>query len=346
MGYNAIPESKRLRAFRNGESRNGDVMRAVFLDFGSVTRGDLDCTKLENAISSWQYYDETSPQQIVERIKTAEVVVSSKTFLDRAVIDSASHLKLICIAATGYNNVDLNAAAERNIGVCNVRNYATDSVAQHVVMLMLNLVRRFVEYQSYIKHGKWQACAHFCSLDYGIEDLSGKILGIIGYGELGRAVGKIGQAFGMQLRIAEHKGQPPRSGRLSFEEVLSESDFISLHCPLTAQTHHLITRTELALMKSTAYLINTARGKLINEADLLESLIAGGIAGAALDVLSEEPPTKGNILLTYPHPNLIITPHVAWTSQAARQCLLDKIADNITHFFEGKPYNQVPEQSE
>lgn len=321
-------------------------MHAVFLDFGSVTRGDLDCTKLENVVSSWQYYhEETSPQQTIERIKEAEVVVSSKTLLDRAAIDSAKYLKLICIAATGYNNVNLSAAAERNISVCNVRNYATDSVAQHVAMFMLNLARRFVEYQYYIEHGRWQDCAHFCSLDYGIEDLSGKILGIIGYGELGRAVGKMGQAFGMQLRIAEHKGQLPRPGRISFEEVLRESDFISLHCPLTEQTHHLITRTEFALMKSTAYLINTARGKLINEADLFESLTSGRIAGAALDVLSEEPPTQGNILLTYPHPNLIITPHIAWTSQTARQCLLDKIADNITNFFQGKPYNQVVEQS-
>ena len=150
-------------------------MRAVFLDFGSVTRGDLDCAKLEKAVSRWQYYDETSPDQTAERIKDAEVVVSSKTSLNRAVIDSTKHLKLICIAATGYNNVDLTAAAERNIGVCNVRNYATASVAQHVTMLMLNLTRRFVEYQHYIKNGRWQACAHFCALDYGIEDLSGKI---------------------------------------------------------------------------------------------------------------------------------------------------------------------------
>ncbi len=321
-------------------------MRAVFLDFGSVTRGDLDCTKLENAIPSWEYYDETDPQQTQVRIKEAQVVVSSKTLLDRTIIDSAKYLKLICIAATGYNNVHLTAATKRNIGVCNVRNYATDSVTQHVAMFMLNLTRRFVEYQHYIKHDRWQACAHFCSLDYGIENLSGKILGIIGYGELGRAVGRMGQTFGMQLRIAEHKGTSPRPGRITFEEVLEESDFISLHCPLTEQTHHMITRTELALMKSTAYLINTARGKLINEADLFESLSSGRIAGAALDVLSEEPPTKGNLLLTYPHPNLIITPHIAWTSKTARQCLLDKIADNITNFFQGKPYNQVFEQSE
>lgn len=316
-------------------------MRAVFLDFGSVTRGDLDCAKLEKAVSPWQYYDETSPDQTAERIKDAEVVVSSKTLLNRAVIDSAKHLKLICIAATGYNNVDLAAAAERNIGVCNVRNYATASVTQHVTMLMLNLTRRFVEYQHYIKNGRWQACAHFCALDYGIEDLSGKILGIIGYGELGRAVGRMGEALGMQLRIAEHKGKQPRPGRIAFEEVLRASDFVSLHCPLTEQTHHLITQTELALMKPTAYLINTARGKLIHEADLFDSLISGRIAGAALDVLSEEPPTKGNLLLTYPHPNLIITPHIAWTSLTARQCLLDKIAENITHFFQRKPYNQV-----
>ena len=321
-------------------------MRAVFLDFGSVTRGDLDCAKLEKAVSPWQYYDETSPDQTAERIKNAEVIVSSKTLVDRAAIDSAEHLKLICIAATGYNNVNLTAAAERNIGVCNVRSYATASVTQHVAMFMFNLSRRFVEYQHYIKDNRWQACAHFCSLDYGIEDLSGKTLGIVGYGELGSAVGRMAQTFGMQLRIAEHKGKQPRSGRASFEEMLRESDFVSLHCPLTEQTHHLIRQTELALMKPTACLINTARGKLIHEADLFESLTSGRIAGAALDVLSEEPPTKGNLLLTYPHPNLIITPHIAWTSLTARQCLLDKIAENITHFFQGKPYNQVLAQLE
>lgn len=316
-------------------------MRAIFLDFGSVTRGDMDCTPLEKAISPWHFYDDTTPEQVPERIKNAEIVVINKALLDRATLASAKRLKLICIAATGYNNVDLIAAAERNIPVCNVRGYATPSVAQHVFMLMLNLTCRFVEYQQLIKQGGWQKSVHFCPLDFGIEELSGKTLGIIGYGELGKAVAEIARVFGMHLLIAEHKSNAPRPGRAAFDEVIRQADFITLHCPLSDETRNLISQREFELMKPTAYLINTARGGLVNEADLLHCLLSGRIAGAATDVLQKEPPAAGNALLTYPQPNLIITPHTAWASRQSRQRLLDQIAGNIQNFFENKPFNQI-----
>ncbi|MDV6343988.1 2-hydroxyacid dehydrogenase [Nitrosomonas sp. Is37] len=316
-------------------------MRAVFLDFGSVTRGDMDCTALERAISPWRYYEDTAADQVTERIRDAEVVVINKALLDRATLSSANRLKLVCIAATGYNNIDLTAAADYNIPVCNVRSYATPSVVQHVFMLILNLSRRFVEYQQLVKDGGWQRSTHFCPLDFGIEELLGKSLGIIGYGALGQAVAEIAKAFGMRSLVAEHKGQPPRPGRIAFDEVISQADFITLHCPLSDETRNLISRREFELMKPSAYLVNTARGGLVNEADLLESLSSGRIAGAATDVLQKEPPVEGNLLLEYPQPNLIITPHIAWASRESRQRLLNQVADNIQNFFQNKPFNQI-----
>ncbi len=316
-------------------------MRAVFLDFGSVTRGDMDCTVLDQVISPWHFYEESSEQQVLERIKPVEVVVSNKVFLNRAAIFAAERLKLICVSATGYNNIDLTAAAERNIPVCNVRGYATPSVVQHVFMLILNLSCRFLEYQELMKTGGWQASKFFCPLDFGIEELSGKTLGIIGHGELGRGVAEIAKAFGMQLLIAEHKGKPARSGRTAFDKVISQADFISLHCPLSPDTHNLIAREEFEQMKSSAYLINTARGGLVNETDLLQSLTSGNIAGAAIDVLQEEPPQKNNVMLQHQAANLIITPHMAWASRQSRQRLLNQLAENIRNFFQNKPFNQV-----
>ena len=319
-------------------------MRAVFLDFSSVTRGDIDRTSLEQAISPWLFYDETTEEQVAERIKEAEVVISNKTPLDRRMIFSGGRLKLICVAATGYNNIDLVAAAERNVSVCNVRGYATNSVVQHVFMLMLNLTRRFVEYQQLVKNGGWQTSPFFCPLDFGIAELTDKTLGIVGYGELGKSVGEIARVFGMQLLIAEHKNKPAsqaRPGRMAFDEVLSQSDFITLHCPLLEETHNLISQREFELMKPSTYLINTARGGLVNEPDLLQNLSNGRIAGAAIDVLQEEPPIHGNPLLNYQQPNLIVTPHTAWASRESRQRLLDQLASNIRNYLQNKPFNQV-----
>lgn len=316
-------------------------MSAVFLDFGSATRGDLDCTTLEQAISPWCFYEESSEQQVLERIKGVEVVISNKVSLNRDAIYAADHLKLICVAATGYNNVDLVAAAERNIPVCNVRGYATPSVVQHVFMLMLNLSCRFVEYQALVKRGGWQASKFFCPLDFGIEELSGKTLGIVGYGELGKGVAEIAKAFGMQVLIAERKNMPARPGRVMFDEVLSQADFVTLHCPLSPDTQDLMSRREFELMKPSAYLINTARGGLVNETDLLHSLTTEKIAGAALDVLQEEPPRDDSLILQHQSANLIVTPHMAWASRQSRQRLIDQLASNIRNFLQDKPFNQV-----
>jgi glycerate dehydrogenase len=316
-------------------------MSAVFLDFGSVTRGDMDCAALERAISPWRYYIASSEQEVLERISLAEVIVSNKVFLNREAILAAQRLKLICVAATGYNNIDLVAAAERNVPVCNVRNYATPSVVQHVFMLMLNLTRRFLEYQELVKRGGWQASTFFCPLDFGIQELSGKTLGIIGFGVLGQAVADVAQAFGMQLLIAERKGRPARAGRIAFDDVMRQADFISLHCPLMPETCDLISTREFELMKPSAVLINTARGGLVNETDLLHSLATGRIAGAAIDVLQEEPPKQDNLILQHQLTNLIVTPHIAWASRESRQRLLDQLANNIENFLQQRPFNQI-----
>ena len=321
-------------------------MRAIFLDFGSVTRGDMDCSALERAISPWQFHHNSCEAEVPERIRHAEVIVSNKVFISRAAIQAAKNLQLICVAATGYNNVDLIAAADHHIPVCNVRGYATASVAQHVMMLMLDLARHFVDYQALIKRGGWQASTFFCPLDFGIQELSDKKLGIIGYGELGQAVAKLAQAFGMQVLIAEHKNQQPRPGRMAFDAVLREADFITLHCPLSQHTHELISRREFELMKPSAYLINTARGGLINEMDLLECLNSDGIAGAAIDVIQGEPPGKDNLILRQQPRNLIVTPHIAWASKESRQRLLDLLAENIVNFFAHKPFNQITDALE
>ena len=316
-------------------------MRAIFLDFGSVTRGDMDCATLERAIAPWQFHHDSSEAEVAERIRDAEVIVSNKVFIGRAAIATAKQLKLICVAATGYNNVDLAAAAEYGVPVCNVRGYATPSVVEHVFMLMLNLARHFPDYQALVKRGGWQKSQFFCPLDFPVIELSGKTLGIIGHGELGHAVAQVAQAFGMQVLIADHKGKPPRAGRTAFDDVLRQADFVTLHCPLSAETQHFMSQREFALMKPSAYLINTARGGLVNEADLLQSLSSGQIAGAAIDVIQGEPPGQDNAILRTLPPNLIVTPHIAWASRESRQRLLDQLAGNIEHFFQNKPFNQV-----
>ncbi|QOJ22549.1 MAG: 2-hydroxyacid dehydrogenase [Gammaproteobacteria bacterium] len=316
-------------------------MRAIFLDFGSVTRGDMDCAALERAVAPWRFYHDSTEAEVAERIRDAEVIVSNKVTISREAIATAKQLKLICIAATGYNNVDLVAAAEYNMPVCNVRGYATPSVVQHVFMLMLNQARHFSDYQALVKRGGWQESQFFCPLDYPVIELSGKKLGIIGYGELGQAVAQVAQTFGMQVVIAEHKNKPPRSGRTAFDDVLRQADFITLHCPLSPETQHLLSHREFELMKPSAYLINTARGGLINETDLLQSLSDGRIAGAAIDVIQGEPPGADNLILRELPPNLIVTPHIAWASRESRQRLLDQLAGNIENFFRNKPFNQI-----
>ncbi len=316
-------------------------MSGVFLDVASVTLGELDLSPLERALTPWRYYDHTAAADVGARIKNAEVVVANKACLNAAAIEQATKLKLICVAATGYNNVDIEAATRRGVAVCNVRAYATSSVVQHVFMVMLSLMGRFNEYQQLVKSGGWSRSAHFCSLDFSFHELAGKNLGIIGFGELGNGVAHVARAFNMKVLVAAHKGRAPGNGRMAFEQVLHNADVISLHCPLNAATDQLIGAAEIAMMQPHALLINAARGGIVDEHALLAALQDGRIGGAAVDVLTSEPPVQGNILLDANLPNLIITPHIAWASLESRQRLVNEVAANIGAYHAGKLRNRV-----
>jgi len=318
-------------------------MLGVFLDRDSLDRGDLDFSSLDNVIDDWQFYGQTRATDLGPRIAASEIIISNKVIVDEHAIRSAPKLKLICVAATGTNNVDIGAAQRHNVSVCNVRGYATPSVCQHVFAMMLSLSIQLGKYRRAVMQGAWQQSQHFCLLDYPIEELSGKTLGIIGYGELGQAVAHIAEAFGMQVLVSDHRGSEPRPGRVSFEQLLTESDVISLHCPLTPETKGLIGAAEIAQMKQSALLINTARGGIVNEQALADALRDGYLGGAGFDVLSQEPPLPSNPLLAGDIPNLILTPHIAWASRASRQRLLDQISVNISAFLAGTPRNIVNE---
>ena len=316
-------------------------MRAAFLDWHSVNANDLDAGCLTALPLEWAFYPKVSPGELDSLLADTAILVSNKVRLDAAAIEKASALKFICVAATGTNNIDLSAAAKHGIPVCNVTAYATDSVVQHVFMLMLNLVRQYPAYQAALAQGRWQSSEHFCFLDYTIESLAGKTLGIVGYGELGKAVARIAENFGMRVLIAQGTQADATNERIPLHELLPQVDVLSLHCPLTAQTRNLIGPRELALMKSTAMLINTARGGIVDEAALLDALERKQIAGAGLDVLLEEPPRQGHPLLHAQRHNLIVTPHIAWASRQARQKLIDGVASNIDHWLKGEITNQV-----
>jgi glycerate dehydrogenase len=317
------------------------ILNGVFLDTDSVYPDDLDLTQLHSTLPSWQFFEKTSVQQIGERIAAAQVVISNKAPLMRQDLSQAKELKLICVAATGTNNVDLASTAEQGITVCNVRDYATGSVVQHVFTLILNLSTQFLSYHQAVLAGRWQSSEQFCLLDYPIRELAGKTLGIIGYGVLGHAVAQAAKAFGLNVIIADHKGASPRPGRTAFDEVLKQADIITLHCPLTDATRHLIGQDELAAMKPSSLLINAARGGIVDEQALLAALQQNQIAGAGIDVLTEEPPVHGNVLLDTLLPNLIVTPHIAWASRESRQRLIDEIVKNIEAFKQDKPRNVV-----
>jgi len=245
------------------------------------------------------------------------------------------------VAATGTNNVDLVAARERGVAICNVTGYATPSVVQHVLALMLALTTRVAEHAAAARDGRWAASELFCLLDFPFRELAGKTLGIVGYGELGRGIARVAQALGMSVLIAQRPGGPPQEGRLPLDELLARSDVVTLHVPLADNTRGLIGARELALMKSDALLIDTARGGIVDEAALVEALRCGRLGGAGVDVLAVEPPRGGSPLLDDPPPNLIVTPHVAWASREARQRLIDEVALNIRAFSEGDERNRV-----
>jgi glycerate dehydrogenase len=316
-------------------------MHGVFLDLRTVDRNDLDLGSLRSAITQWTFHDWTAPEQVTERLRDATIVVTNKVRLDDTVLQTANALQLVCVAATGTNNIDLEACRGRNITVCNVTGYATASVVEHVYAKLLILIRRLHDYRRAVDQGRWQAADDFCLLDFPIRELRGLTLGVIGYGELGRAVARTGECFGMEILVAERQGSRPRPGRVPFDELLEQSHVVSLHCPLTPATENLIGGRELALMRPDAIVVNTARGGIVDEAALLDALRRGRIAGAAVDVLSTEPPHGGNPLLQASLPNLLVTPHIAWASVNARQRLTDEIAANIRAWLSGAPRNLV-----
>lgn len=304
-------------------------MRGVFLDTLTMKPEELDTRALESSLDHWDFYEATAPEQVAERIAEADVVITNKVVLDRELIDGAGKLKLICICATGTNNVDLEAAAERGIPVRNVQGYAGASVPQHALALILALATRLHQYDRDVKAGHWSDSPVFCMLDYPVMELAGKNLGIIGYGDLGRRTAELGRALGMNILLAESFTGEKKAGRIPLEELQAKADVISLHCPLSEQTDKLVNREFLAKLKPGALLVNTARGGLIDEPALAEALRSGKLGGAALDVLSVEPPPEDHPLLQDDIPNLIITPHCAWISRESRQRLLDGVVENI-----------------
>jgi len=313
-------------------------MLGVFLDRDSLDRGDLDFTRLDRILPDLRYYPATMPDQVVARIAEAEVVISNKVVLDATALQQAGRLQLICVAATGVNNIDLEAAAVQGITVCNCRGYATPAVVQHVFALLLALCARLPEYRQAVRDGRWQRASQFCLLDFPIRELADKTLGIVGYGELGRGVARVAEAFGMRVLLAQRPGTvEPEEGRVPLPILLPQVDVLSLHCPLTPDTRGLIGPWELALMRRDAILINTARGGLVDEAVLAEALRQGALGGAGVDVLSLEPPVDGNPLLAPDIPNLIVTPHCAWGSRESRQRLVGQLAENIQGWLDGAP---------
>ena len=315
--------------------------RAVFLDLAPLDQGDLDLSPLQSAFDELICHTQTAEEQIIERLQGAQVAIVNKLTLGDKVFSACPDLKLILVAATGLNNIDLAAARQRDISVCNCQAYGTATVAQHTLMLLLALATRLPDYQAAVARGRWQESGQFCLLDFPIVELAGKTLGILGHGELGSAVARRAEAFGMHVLTGNLPGRPARPERLALEELLPQVDALTLHCPLTEQTRNLIGARELQLMKPTAFIINTARGGLIDEQALAETLRQGHLGGAATDVLISEPPSHDNPLLAADVPRLIVTPHSAWGSREARQRIIGQMSENAEAFFAGTPKRLV-----
>ena len=316
-------------------------MKGVFLDLASLAEQDLDLSAFEKVVDDWRTYPATAAQECQAHVGDAGIVVTNKVVLDDAVLRGAPQLKLICLTATGYNNVAVDTARELGIVVSNVVGYATDSVVQHVFALMLAHQTRLFDYTAAVKRGDWSNSPQFCLLDYPVRELRGMTLGIIGHGELGQGVARIAESFGMRVLVSQRPGREVSSGRHPLEQVLRESDVITLHVPLLDNTRHLIDARALSLMKPTALLINTARGAVVDNAALADALRRGEIGGAALDVLDVEPPPLDHPLLAPDIPNLIVTPHTAWAGRQARQNVVDETVANIRAFLEGRSRNRV-----
>jgi glycerate dehydrogenase len=312
------------------------MQRIVFLERDTI-QADFRRPTFDH---EWVEYADTLPPEVVERVQSATVIISNKLSLGEPQLAHAPDVKLIAIAATGSDCVDLDYCRRRGIIVCNVRGYAVNSVPEHVLMLILALRRNLLLYRQDVQAGKWQQSKQFCLLSYPLQDIKSSTLGIIGYGSIGKSMAQLGESVGMKVLIAEHQNAKSiRAGRTAFDEVLALSDVVTLHCPLTDETRDMFGRREFEKMKQGALLINTARGALIQDEALIVALREGLIAGAASDVLRDEPPREGSALLDLNLANFIVTPHVAWASDEAMQALADQVIDNLEAFVAGRPQN-------
>jgi len=321
------------------------MMKGALLDCDSLGPEDLDLTPILSTLDDWQVYPVTTRDETAARIAGCELVLTNKVIIDAELMTQTPTLRMIGVLATGTNNIDLEAARQRNITVCNVVKYGTMSVVQHTMALMLALTTRWHDYDRDVRAGQWSKSPFFCMMDHPVAELDGKNLVIAGYGELGQGVARLAEAFGMNVLVASRPGQGPseRDGisRRPLQELLPEADVLSLHCPLTPETHNLIDQAALSLMKPSSLLINCARGGLVDEVALADALRNGQIAGAATDVLTIEPPREGNPLLDTDIPNLLLTPHCAWVAREARQRLVNQMADNICQYLKQTPQNVV-----
>ena len=310
-------------------------MKIVLLD--RVTIPSHIAIPRPNFPHEWVEYERTSPEQTVERMQGAQIAITNKVIFNREVMQKLPDLKLIALLATGMNNIDLVAAKELGITVKNVTGYSVVTVPEHVIGFIFNFKRSLTGWYNDQLSGKWSDSKQFCYFDYPITDVRGSTLGIIGKGCIGSEVGRLASALGMNVLYAEHRHATTcREGYIPFEEVLKQSDIVTLHCPLTKNTQNLINKETLSLFKRGALLINTGRGPLVNELDLLEALQSGQLGGAALDVLVKEPPPKDHplIIAAQTMPNLIITPHVAWASDSAITTMVNKVRSNIEEFYQ------------
>lgn len=304
-------------------------MKAVVLDAETLGNG-VDFSAINKLVDDLVLHDSTTPEQVDERIQNAEIVITNKVVINKSTLESAAHLKLICVLATGMNNIDLTTAEKLNISVKNVEAYGTASVVQHTLMMMLSLATKLPIMQKKVAAGDWQKSSMFCLLEPSTIQLAGKKLVIVGSGELGQAVKHLAQALGMTVEFSARPGKKDDS-RPTLNDLLPTADVISFHCPLTNDTKNLLNADNLALCKPDAIVINNARGGVINEQDVTNALRAGKLGGVAADVLPQEPPKEGNPLLDAMNEglNLIVTPHNAWTTPEARQRIVELTAENI-----------------
>ena len=315
------------------------MKKVVFLDRASLNAS----VRRPNFEHTWEEFDQTSGEnQTLDRLRGATIALTNKVPIRKNVLDELPDLKLIAVAATGYDVIDIDCCRDKGISVANIRNYAVNTVPEHTFSLILALRRNLIAYRDDVLNGRWQKHDQFCFFDYPIRDLRDSTIGIFGEGVLGQGTAKIAKGFGMNVLFADHP--PPKSRDVKFtdpDKVLSESDVISLHCPLTENSRGFIGLEQFKKMKDTAILINTARGGLVNEKDLAQALKEGLIGGAGFDVLTNEPPKDGNLLLDLNLPNFILTPHVAWASNEAQQFLADQLIDNVDLFASGSPQHLV-----